>query len=566
MTAISDALGTPITPPPEFPVTWVSPEDANFHWTRDREHLPQPITPMFSSVAELTASQGYQRALPVYEESVVRRYDLVINTYNYTRLVAFSGTAEDLEARIRRHRQKVSAVCFRLKEIWEDEWRPELESHWDFWVSFDLESASLPELAAHLEETLVRVTRMYEIHFLMGAPMWFAIDEFEQFYCDLFPAATPLDAQRLLQGFDNKTLEIGRNLWQLSRLAKACPPVQKALSELPVEQVLPGLQSVAQARGFLAELRTFLETYGRRSDLWDWGYPSWQDDPTPVLNHLKNYLALPDRDLQAELVLAAAERQAAIAQARRALDGYPGPVVERFEALLRAAQVALVLTEDHTYYLDFNGFGWIHRVIGEFGGRFTAQGRLNHAGDIFYLRLEELQAMIADPTLNWRDLATTRRSEVERWSGYAEPRELGARPAQPVYIYSPESRRMMHYIGGFQAEAPPTPEPGLLRGQAGSSGKAIGPARLILSLADAHRLQPGDILVTTTTAPPWTPLFLTAAGLVTDAGGLLSHGAVVAREYRIPAVVGTHFATTTIRDGQMVEVDGDNGRVYLLSD
>jgi pyruvate,water dikinase len=75
---------------------------------------------------------------------------------------------------------------------------------------------------------------------------------------------------------------------------------------------------------------------------------------------------------------------------------------------------------------------------------------------------------------------------------------------------------------------------------------------------------PGDILVTTTTAPPWTPLFLTAAGVVTDAGGLLSHGAVVAREYHIPAVVGTHDATSHIHDGQMIEVDGSNGVVYLL--
>ncbi len=92
----------------------------------------------------------------------------------------------------------------------------------------------------------------------------------------------------------------------------------------------------------------------------------------------------------------------------------------------------------------------------------------------------------------------------------------------------------------------------------------MGRARLILSLNDANRLQPGDILVTTTTAPPWTPLFLTASGLVTDAGGLLSHGAVVAREYHLPAVVGTNRATSVIADGRLIEVDGDRGTVRLL--
>ncbi len=87
---------------------------------------------------------------------------------------------------------------------------------------------------------------------------------------------------------------------------------------------------------------------------------------------------------------------------------------------------------------------------------------------------------------------------------------------------------------------------------------------MIASLADAHRLQPGDILVTTTTAPPWTPLFLTAAAVVTDAGGMLSHSAVVAREYHIPAVVGTRYATARLSDGQLIEVDGDSGKVTLL--
>jgi pyruvate,water dikinase len=113
---------------------------------------------------------------------------------------------------------------------------------------------------------------------------------------------------------------------------------------------------------------------------------------------------------------------------------------------------------------------------------------------------------------------------------------------------------------------PPTggEEPGLVRGHAGSPGKATGTARVISSIAEADRLQKGDVLVAETTAPPWTPLFGTAAAVVTDTGGILSHCAVVAREYRIPAVVGTRTATARIRDGQRVEVDGDEGIVRLV--
>ena len=91
-----------------------------------------------------------------------------------------------------------------------------------------------------------------------------------------------------------------------------------------------------------------------------------------------------------------------------------------------------------------------------------------------------------------------------------------------------------------------------------------GTARVVRSLAEAAKLGEGDVLVTGTTSPPWTPLFATAGAIVTDTGGILSHCAVVAREYRIPAVVGTGAATQMIEDGQTIEVDGDSGTVRIV--
>ena len=105
-----------------------------------------------------------------------------------------------------------------------------------------------------------------------------------------------------------------------------------------------------------------------------------------------------------------------------------------------------------------------------------------------------------------------------------------------------------------------------VKGLPGSAGKVRGTARVIHSLAEAGKLRPGDVLVAIATEPPWTPLFATASAIVTDSGGVLSHSAVVAREYRIPAVVGTGNATATFRDGQLIEVDGNTGTVRLLSE
>jgi pyruvate,water dikinase len=556
---------TPIESHPDFSVRWENPQDATYHWTRDCEHNPQPITPMFSSVAALTAGEGRRRTVEVYEEAIVGRRDLQFNGYNFTRLLDFQGTPQEIEDRIRRNREKVGAVSLRLTEAWEREWRPELEEHWAFWAAFDLETASSEQLFEHLQETIRRCTRVYEIHYLMGPPMWFAIAEFEDFYCDLFPAATALDAQRLLQGFDNKTLGIGRRLWQLSRMALASPAVQAVFANTPTAQVCAKLKNTVEGCRFLGEFQQFLQAYGRRSDLWDWGYPSWEEDPAPLINNLKNYLRQPGRDLIAEQAQAAAEREAAIRFARSSLGAYPAAVVERFETLLQAAQTALVLSEDHTYWIDFNGFGWVHRVIREFGQRLADQGRLFAAADVFYLTIAELQVLWTDSRLDLARQALERRAEIRYWSTVEAPLELGTRPTRPLRAYSPDAKRMARYTGCFMGEEPLQPiEPGILRGQPGSAGCARGRARVILSLADAHRLHPGDILVTVTTAPPWTPLFLTAAGLVTDAGGILSHGAVVSREYRIPAVVGTRAATRQIRDGQWIEVDGSSGTVRIL--
>ena len=103
----------------------------------------------------------------------------------------------------------------------------------------------------------------------------------------------------------------------------------------------------------------------------------------------------------------------------------------------------------------------------------------------------------------------------------------------------------------------------MLRGSAGSRGRAEGVARVVHSVDELHLCSPGEILVCRSTTPPWTPVFASIAALVTDTGGVLAHGAIVAREYAIPAVMGTKIGTAVITDGQRITVDGDTGEVFL---
>jgi pyruvate,water dikinase len=447
----------------------------------------------------------------------------------------------------------------RFDAYWNDELLPEIKQHIAYFESSDMRGMSLDQLRAHLGEALKRGERMGALHGVI-MPMLFAMSQFEELYRELFEGASTLDALRLTQGFDNKTMEGDRALWRLSRVALATPEVRAILSGHAAGDVIPALEKSDASQRFLADLRAWLAQYGQRlNSVFALGEPSWIEDPTPAIQNLQAYLAQAEARPEMEPATLIAGREKALAEARAKLAGYPQPIVTRFETLLKAAQVAAVVHEDHNFWIDQRLFYHIRRLILEFGGRLAQAGTLEAANDVFYLTPDELQ--------NGRDvpmklLVQERKAEMERFSRVTPPPMLGTMPAFEMTDGGSMIRAM------FKGEmTPPNTsqrEANRVKGVAGSAGVARGTARVIRSLAEAGKLQPGDVLVAAATEPPWTPLFATASAIVTDVGGVLSHSAVVAREYRIPAVVGTGHATTTFEDGQLLEVDGNAGIVRVV--
>jgi len=275
---------------------------------------------------------------------------------------------------------------------------------------------------------------------------------------------------------------------------------------------------------------------------------------------LKGYIEQ-EGDPDAERTERAAERDDAVVAVRERLKGYPSNVRDEFELLLKAASTAVVLTEDHGYWIDFQSTYRVRRVIMEIGKRLAEAGTIAAAGDVFFLRTDEIgPALGASPTPDHTDLVEARKKEMEHFESVKPPLFMGTDygPPPPDLLATALGK-----FFGAPAEQDDTEEDTVV-GNSGSSGKVRGTARLVRSLDESGKLGVGEILVAETTSPSWTPLFGIAAGIVTDTGGILSHCAVVAREYGIPAVVGTGVATSIIRDGQTIEVDGDAGRVYLV--
>ena len=559
---------TAIPAPPDFPVTWEHPDDERGFWTVDRLHWPDP-QPII--LVDLMPDNNINTAAAAYDLPIGFRARRV-NTYLYSAMAPRPLPPEELAAMGRRAEVKIGAAVARLGELWEDEWLLEVRRQIAFWDAFDLPGATLPALLDHLDETVPRFERVWHVHFMVAIPFLLALSQFDELYRDLFGGDDALGAYKLLQGIDNKTVESGREQWKLSRTVLASPAVRRVFEELAAADVVPALEQSDAGRAFLADLDAYLAVYGARGDKFSTLVePAWIEDPTPVIKNLKDFITQPERDLEAERAELAAERRRAVAAARAKLASYPGPVVEEFEAALAAAKVATVLSEDHGYWIDYSATYRARRILLEFGRRFAEAGLLGHADDVVHLTLAEIRETASSlrsretppslPTIDRRGLVAERKAEIAHFRAVQAPPALGTPPAG-----APPDDPIMRAMGKFFGTPPqPSIEPGALKGHAGSAGRVRGTARIIRSLADAARLGRGEILVAETTAPPWTPLFATAAAVVTATGGVLSHCAVVAREYAIPAVVGVGIATTAISDGQLVEVDGDAGIVRILN-
>jgi amino acid adenylation domain-containing protein len=544
-----------------FPVSWDSPEDARAMWIFDAAHSPAPMSPLDFDLRmrPMAAATGWANELyrvPLGSEP------RLINGFVYQKVTDVDVPPEAIPALLRESDAAVRRVAGELSIRWETTWLPAIQGHLAALAILAAPGAVLPVLLEQLAEARRRVARLWEVHFELLSPVLVALADFEEAYRELFPDASPLDAHDLLAGFPNKTVEANLRLWELGRAAARTPALRAAILDHAPADLPAVLARSPEGTALWGEICDYVKRYGERNDDLYLDTPTWIEDPTPVLRGLREAVLQPERDLAAELQQQAARRDARLASVRAQLASHPRPVVEELEALVKAAQVSTVLSEDHNFWLDTKITYHLRRVTLEIGHRLVERGDLERPGDVFHLTLAELTAegapAAAAPSL--RDQVAQRRTEAAHAAGMTPPAVLGVlRPVLPIdcAILRAGSR----FNGDFTT-APRAP--GELGGMPGSRGKVTGPARIVRTLAEAVKLRPGDVLVAPATLPSWTSCFAVAAAVVTDVGGVLCHAAVVAREYGIPAVVGARGATAALRDGQLVEVDGDAGIVRAI--
>jgi phosphohistidine swiveling domain-containing protein len=538
--------------PRNFPI----PPDVEGFWAWEKGHFPRPATPLTQEFLYRAISDGFSAAMETWACPFGAQCR-AINYYGFFTIKPFNLGSETMPERVARYQDVLGQVLPRMGELWEQTWLPAILPGLEKGRTTDYGALSDEELLHTLDEMRREFLERWTIHgwinFVTISASWFA-----DFYNETFEPEDPTEPYLLLQGFPTRSLAAGRGLWRLSRMIKNTPALKRVFEEQDPAQLVSHLERLEEGRHFMAEFRPFLDEFGWRSDAFELADPTWRENPRIPLNTLQGYISLgeeADPDLRFQEAVRTRERL--LAQARQRL---AGDLVKQagFNELYEMGCHNLVLTEDHNFYIDQMGDSILRPPLLELGRRLVRRGALADQNDVFLLYLVEIRAGLSGESQ--QVLVAQRKAEMEAWSRIIPPPTIGEPPPPSN---DPWEEAILRKMLGVPVE--PSRDPNVITGIGASPGTVQSRATVVHNLSEASKVQSGDILVCEMTMPAWTPLFSTASAVISDTGGVLSHCAIVSREYRIPCVVGTVVGTTLLKDGMLLTVDGSRGIVRIDS-
>jgi pyruvate,water dikinase len=344
---------------------------------------------------------------------------------------------------------------------------------------------------------------------------------------------------RLMAYCETRTGMINKELFELAALVRACPELEAALKTRESRSFTePG--GLASFPEFETRFRKFLRDHGHREVDFDAYSPTWVEIPWVVLDNVKLILQNP-----MDQPPAAKERELKIRMQQAELELFqklPPDLHFFFAEVLRLARSYTSL-DDLEHYQTTRLTPALRRGLRELGQRLVQQRILDEPMDIFFAHLKQIDDAVARDTLAaWREFAQNVRAQKEAY--------LRDKVRKPAWVLGEKEEEQ---TSGDR-----------LSGLPGSPGQADGPVCQVLGPEDFARFPKGAVLVARTTNPTWTPLFYSAVAVVTESGGPLSHGAVTAREMRLPAVMSVKESLSRLQNGQRVRVDGTHGKVFIL--
>ena len=561
----------------DFPIEWEEGEKELF-WIYDDLHCPNPVSPMFFDIGGwwLSCDHMFRRfGTPFASDWIAKR----INGYVYTAAVPADASvhAEATEYQSRYvprvprepgYAAKIGAYmnavlphyAWNFLEWWRDRLRPEMERNFAYLDGYDKDGADLVELAVLLEDAIDIHDRHWKIHWMLNFAQFTSTQNLSATIAEVKGEVDPGLVGRLQSSTEDRNWDSVEALWRMKEDIKEDPKLREAFQANTASGVMEALRESERGKRFIVEeLEPYQQEFGYKA-IWahEFMFKTWKEDPAPIIEAVRGYLES-DYDYPKALRAVKEDLETAI---RELMDDVPEG--EGRTKLQRALDLSLrmnPLTPDHHFYIDQGTNARLRLVLIAIGKKLVEAGLLDDPEDVMFLRYNELRVLMADPEqIDARAVVSDRRDEHE------ETYEI--RPRDWVGTATQEALEFPYgALWGFPEKfyRKPPEKADEIVGLAASAGVVEGTARVVTSLEESDQVREGDVLVCRMTNPAWVVLFTKISALVTDAGGTVSHPAVVSREFGIPAVVGTSEATARINTGDRVRVNGATGVVEILS-
>jgi phosphohistidine swiveling domain-containing protein/DNA-binding transcriptional ArsR family regulator len=564
----------------DFPIEWKSDLEKQLFWVFDDLHCPHPLSPMFYEIGGwwLTCDHMFRRfGTPFAVDWITKN----VNGYLYTAAVPADPqmTIDAMEygnrygarvpfdgwygANIGKYLDAVlPKYGAHFADWWRDRLVPEMQRNFVYLEGrLDRQAEmDLMDLACLLEDAIDIHDRHWKIHWMLNFAQLSATLKLRAVMEQVHGRVDDVLLGRLQNSASDRNWDSIKALWEMKQEAVADAALAAAFSHATAEEILAALGQGERGRRFIDErVKPYQKEFGWHA-VWshEFIFPTVYERMEPVIELVRGYIetdySYPTTmgALKADIDAAAGEivvglEGEALADMRQALDNN-----------LRMAP----LTPDHHFYIDQGANAHVRLVLIAIGAKLAAAGVIDAADDVMFLGYNELRVLMADATaFAAKASIAARKAERERsytmrpkaWIGTATQSQLDF-----PYLVNwgfPEK---------FQRGREGAAVAGEVKGIAGAPGVVEGIARVVLREDQFDEVRAGDILVCHMTNPAWVVLFTKIAGLVSNAGGITAHPAVLSREFGIPAVVGTQDATERIGDGDRLRVDGNRGLVEII--
>jgi len=562
----------------KFPVEWSSETEKLLFWVYDDLHCPHPLSPMYEDIGGwwLSCDHMFRRfGAPFATDWIAKN----VNGYLYTAAIpAEAGLKVEMQeygyattpvvpadpeyaAKIGTYLGAVLPTYgLQFVNWWRDRLVPEMDRNFAYIEGMlDKEDElSLMELACLLEDAIDIHDRHWKIHWMLNFAQLSATLNLRAVMEKTHGKINEQLLGRLQNSAKDRNWDSIEALWKMKEEAKADSVLAEAFKAETADDIIAALKSTERGKRFIDErVVPYQKEYGWHA-VWshEFVFPTVREKMEPVIELVRGYIQT-NYDYPKTIAVLAADIASA---AKEILEGLDGEALEEMRAANEINLRMAPLTPDHHFYIDQGANAHVRLVLVALGKKLVAAGALDEQDDVVYLKYNEFRVFMGNPAgMDARAIVAERKAaraksytvRPKEWIGTATATQL-AFPYLNLWGFPDKFHRKESTVAGQ------------INGLGGSPGVVEGIARVVLREDQFDDVRAGDILVCQMTNPAWVVLFTKIVGLVTDAGGTVSHPAVLSREFGIPAVVGTSVATEQIKNGDRVRINGTTGLVEIL--